>query len=99
MRYWLWWVIWLSSCQPTPPAPPLSEDTTVVLLREIYAVRAALLPQALSPAATESLLSLHTYHILKRHSIDTTRWEALRRYYAQNPQRWHTLLEKALSTH
>lgn len=97
MRSLLWWGIWLNSCQPTIPPPPISEDTTVRIVREIYGVRAYLLPQALSPSVMESLLSRHTYHLLRKEGIDTARWEATRRYYARYPQRWQALMDKALT--
>ncbi|MEN3041574.1 MAG: hypothetical protein ABDH66_08575 [Bacteroidia bacterium] len=98
MRFWLWCTAFLSSCQPNLPPPPISQDTTVAIIQEIYAARAYLLARNLTPVATDSLLSIHTHHLLRRYGIDSTRWEALRKYCTKHPQYWQILLEQALST-
>lgn len=87
----------LSSCQPTLPPPPIAQDTTVLIIQEIYAAKAHLLPRNLNPTHTDSLLSIHTYHLLRRYGVDSARWEALRTYCTQHPQYWQSLLEQALS--
>lgn len=95
MRFWLWW-IWVGSCSSPIPAPPLGEDTTIKILREVYAARQHFLLQSAAPSVVESLLAIHTHRLLRYHGVDSLRWEAVRRYYATYPQRWQELLDRAL---
>ncbi|MDW8057139.1 MAG: hypothetical protein RMJ57_02570 [Bacteroidia bacterium] len=98
MKYWLWWALFLSSCQSPPPPPPISQDTTIRILRDLYAVKAHHKYQGTLPQTAESLLSLYTAQLLRVYHIDTARWNALRHYYARYPKLWHELLDKALTT-
>ncbi|MCS7297976.1 MAG: hypothetical protein RMK19_06410 [Bacteroidia bacterium] len=95
-RFWLWYL--LSSCQPSVPSPPVAEDTTILILRELYSTRAQLIGTHTSPHVMESVLAERTAYLLQRYRIDSQRWELVRWYYAKYPQRWQAVLEKTLSS-
>ncbi|MCX8113248.1 MAG: hypothetical protein N3E49_08690 [Bacteroidia bacterium] len=87
----------LTDCQPPVPPPPISIDTTTSILRSVYDFRASLQVKGIPPPQAESLLSIHTFYLLKRYNIDTIRWSSTRRYYARYPQRLHALIESTLT--
>lgn len=98
MRYWFWWIgLLLSSCRPSASRPPLGEDTTLQVLRELYAYRATVALQSLPPAEGDSLVQHFTGFVLAKYHIDSLRWDTTRRYYAQHPERWEALLNRLLT--
>ncbi|MCX7605901.1 MAG: DUF4296 domain-containing protein [Bacteroidia bacterium] len=95
-RYWLWLLPLLEGCRSLSPSPPIAEDTTIQLLRELYTFRAHLTTQNLPIATSESLLTGYTSSLLRHYAIDTLRWDSLRRFYAKHPELWQQTLEDLL---
>lgn len=94
-RSWTWLLLLLSGCQRIEP-PPISPDTTLQVLREVYAYRAYLQAQNTPITQAESLLALYTAQQLQAYRIDTSRWESVARYYSRHPEAWQALLDSAL---